>query len=287
MESPLDFFRKFLSDDMLDLLVEMTNLYSVQKTGTSVNTNKKEMEQLIGMFFHMGLAKMPGNRCYWETGTRYDPVANVMSRNRFQKLISSIHFVDNITADQGSTDKLWKIRPWLTKFREVCLQVVPEEKNSIDEMMIPFKGKFSKIKQYMKGKPHPRGIKVWVRASSSGMLCDFEVYQGSGGQTQKTEFGVAADVVLRLSSTLPKASAGNQPLNYKIFADNFFTSMSLLGKLRSDGLHYVGTVRPNRIPGAKLMSESELKKKGTRFNGPMCRRNQKHCCCPMVRYQSG
>ncbi|NAV92166.1 hypothetical protein FGF77_24480, partial [Salmonella sp. gx-f7] len=48
-------------------------------------------------------------------------------------------------------DKLWKLRPWLDSIREKCLLVVPEEHNSVDEMMIPFKGKFSSIKQYMRG----------------------------------------------------------------------------------------------------------------------------------------
>ncbi|KAJ8344740.1 hypothetical protein SKAU_G00289330 [Synaphobranchus kaupii] len=45
--------------------------------------------------------------------------------------------------------------------------------------MIPFKGKFSGIRQYMKGKPHPWGFKVWARTGISGILCDFDVYQGS------------------------------------------------------------------------------------------------------------
>lgn len=75
-------------------------------------------------------------------------------------------------------DKLWKLRPWLNSFRERCLQVVPEEHNSVDEMMIPFKGRFSNIKQYMCGK---------VRTGISGMLCDFDVYQGSVDGIRQTK----------------------------------------------------------------------------------------------------
>lgn len=79
----------------------------------------------------MGLVQMAGKRMYWETDTRHAPVADVMPRNRFQSLLTSLHFVNNLTvSDTEKRDKLWKIRPWLNSFREMCLQVVPEEHNS-------------------------------------------------------------------------------------------------------------------------------------------------------------
>ncbi|XP_059161134.1 piggyBac transposable element-derived protein 3-like [Physella acuta] len=248
---------------MLDLLVEMTNQYSVEKTGKSVDTTKKEMKQLLGIFFRMGLAKMPGTRCYWENDTRYDPVASTMSRNRFQLLMRVIYIVDNNrVTEEDKKDKLWKIRPWLEKFRNNCVKVVPDENNSIDEMMIPFKGKFSKIKQYVKGKPHPWGIKVWVRASATGIVCDFDVYQGNKERKERSLLGVGADVILKLCSSLPQNVPGQPSFNYKIYADNFFTGMALLVELQKLGIHYTGTVRPNCIPGINLQNEAEMKKKG-------------------------
>lgn len=263
LPSPLHFFKEFLSDDMLELVVTMTNLYSVEKNGKSADITVKEFQQVIGMFFRMGLAKMPGNRCYWETDARYEPVAGVMSRNRFQLILTVIHFVENNhVSEEERADKLWKIRPWLEKFRSNCLKVVPEEQNSIDEMMIPFKGKFSKLKQYIKGKPHPWGIKVWARTGSSGILCDFDVYQGNREGKTKSVLGVGADVVLKLCQSLPPNVPGQPALNYKVTADNFFTGMPLLMKLAEDGFHYTGTVRPNRLPGVKMETENVMKKKG-------------------------
>lgn len=50
---------------MTNELVEQTNLYSVQKTGTSIKTNKEEIEQLIGMQLKMGIVKMPKYNSYW------------------------------------------------------------------------------------------------------------------------------------------------------------------------------------------------------------------------------
>jgi hypothetical protein len=47
-----------------------------------------------------------------------------------------------------------------------------EEHNSVDEMMVNFKGK-STIKQYIRGKPNPWGFKLWGRAGISGLTLIF------------------------------------------------------------------------------------------------------------------
>lgn len=52
-----------------------------------------------------------------------------------------------------------------------------EQECSIDEQMIPFKGHLS-IKQYVKGKPSPWGIKAFALCGRSGLLYDFAIYQG-------------------------------------------------------------------------------------------------------------
>lgn len=53
--------------------------------------------------------------------TLYGPVADVMPCNRFQYLLSSIHFVNNLAAsDEQKKDRLCKKRPWLDAFREKC-----------------------------------------------------------------------------------------------------------------------------------------------------------------------
>lgn len=73
---------------------------------------------------------------------------------------------------------------------------VPEKNQSI-EKMVPFKGKFSKIKQYMKGKPNKWGFKIWDRCGSNGLLHDFDVYSGKDTQSgEKSPFGVSGDVVV-------------------------------------------------------------------------------------------
>ena len=207
----------------------------------------------------MGLVRMPNSRMYWENDTRYAPVADIMSRNRFLTILSHLHFVNNLSAteDQTQGDKLWKIRPWLTKVRENCLKLVPEEFNSIDEQMVPFKGKISSIKQYLRNKPHKWGFKIWCRCGISGLLYDFDIYQGSSrGEVSAQSIGLSGDVVIKLCSTLPEGK------NYKAIADNFFTSMALILALKEKDIVFFGTVRSNRMANCHLQDEKELKKIG-------------------------
>ncbi|KAJ8353120.1 hypothetical protein SKAU_G00206870 [Synaphobranchus kaupii] len=134
------------------------------------------------------------------------------------------------------------------------MEITPEEYNSVDEQMVSFRGTGSPIRQYVKGKPHPWGLKIWARCSSSGLLCDFDVYQGGTGK--KTTLGMGGDVVVKLCETLPASK------NYKVFADNLFSSVPLVHKLLEQQIYFVGTLRNNRLAGCQLEDEKDLAKRG-------------------------
>lgn len=48
---------------------------------------------------------------------------------------------------------------------------------SLDEQMIPFSGKCI-MKQYVRNKPRPVGLKNFVITDSDGLMFDFIIYQG-------------------------------------------------------------------------------------------------------------
>uniref|UniRef100_A0AAZ1X7K9 PiggyBac transposable element-derived protein domain-containing protein n=1 Tax=Oreochromis aureus TaxID=47969 RepID=A0AAZ1X7K9_OREAU len=247
-DTPLVYFRRFVSLDVLENIVEHTNQYSIQKHGKCVDTSVKEIEQVLGLYLWMGLVQMSGVRQYWENEVRYGPVADIMSRNRFSQLLSVIHFVDNeMASEEVKKDRLWKLRPFLDSFRRQCLTIALHQKQSIDEMMVPYKGKFGGIRQYIKGKPHPWGFKVWGSCCVTGFLHDFDIYQGKG---------VGGDIVVKLCDSLA------DKVRFLIFADNFFTSMPLIEKLLAKGIYYTGTVRKNRMSKCTLMTNKDLSKKG-------------------------
>ncbi|XP_028658930.2 piggyBac transposable element-derived protein 3-like [Erpetoichthys calabaricus] len=254
--TPYMYFKQFVTDEMIQDIAQQTNLYSVQKLGTSVNKTPKEIEQVLGMYMHMGLVQMPNVRAYWEMKTRYPTVCDVMSQERFLKLLPLIHFQDNLgVSDDQKKYKLWKIRPWLEKLRQQFLLIPPEEFHAVDEVMVPFKGK-SNLRVYIPSKSHKWGFKMWAHAGQSGFLYDFAVCQGAENpDKEKSDVGVSGDVILKLTSTLP---AGQ---NHKVFADNYFTSVPVVDQLKERGLYYLGTVQMNRVKNCSMMEENDLKKK--------------------------
>lgn len=179
-----------------------------------------------------------------------------MSRNRFEKLRNNLHIVD--ANNPSTSDRLWKVRPLLDAFQQRCTELVLEERLCIDEQIVPFKGRLD-IKQYIKGKPHPWGVKIFMLCGESGLIYDFLPYQGSTtriAEDLKCNFGVTGATVLQLAERI-KSDAG-----HKLFFDNYFTSLPLLRELLKKKIFATGTVRSNRCEKCPLMSEKDLKKKG-------------------------
>ena len=74
---------------------EQTNLYSVQRKGASINTTSQDIAQFIGFQMYMSIIDFPIYRMYWAHDTRYPPIADIMPRNRYQKLQEFLHVNDN------------------------------------------------------------------------------------------------------------------------------------------------------------------------------------------------
>uniref|UniRef100_A0A8C1TF05 PiggyBac transposable element-derived protein domain-containing protein n=1 Tax=Cyprinus carpio TaxID=7962 RepID=A0A8C1TF05_CYPCA len=255
--SPKWYFDQFMDKSVFEHISNQSKLYAVMKNGPELKTTPSEIEQFIGLHILMTVVRMPSYRMYWQTATCYDPIATVMGRKRFDNLRTYIHMNDNTNVKQKGEpgyDPLFKVRPVLEKVRANFLKVEPEENHSIDEQMIPFKGKIG-MKQYIKNKPHKWGIKVFTRAGVTGLVYDFEVYTGKGTVTNERGLGVAGEVVLHLVSEVPKG------LNYKCFFDNWFTSPELIVELKKMGILTVATNR-NRLRGCTLKSDKELSKAG-------------------------
>ena len=92
----VSYFKMFWKHDLNVLLAEQTNIYSVEKTGSSLNTTVEEIEQLIGIQIYMSIIDFPKFRKYWANETRYPIIADIMSRNRYQKLREFVHVSDNL-----------------------------------------------------------------------------------------------------------------------------------------------------------------------------------------------
>lgn len=63
--TPYMYFKQFVTDEVIQLVADQPNIFSVQKEGRSININVKEIEQILGMYMFMGLLQMPCVRAYW------------------------------------------------------------------------------------------------------------------------------------------------------------------------------------------------------------------------------
>lgn len=260
-KTPHEQFKEYFTDEFFELLSEQTNIYGLQKYGQIINTSAREMKIFFGIHMLMGSYKFPRVRLFWQAATRIPEIANAMGLNRFFKLRNTIHQVNNEEHNSEETplDKLWKVRPVIETVRKKCVEIPHEENYSIDEQMIPFKGvTVSGLKQVIKSKPTPVGIKNFVRCGAkSGIAYDFEIYQGAktGVSEEHKYLGLGGSVVVRLCQ-------GIENENSKVIFDNFFTSIPLMWHLKQIGILSAGTIRKDRVKGCTFLSEKELKKLG-------------------------
>ncbi|KAF0709034.1 piggyBac transposable element-derived protein 3-like, partial [Aphis craccivora] len=121
-------------------------------------------------------------------------------------------------------------------FDKNCLKQEQGKQFSIDEMIIPYKGKRAgSRRQYIKSKPKKWGFKFIVRAGINGMVYDFFPYCGE--------------------TTFDKFTFSNYENKY------FGLGPKLIYHLRKKyGILSLGTVQENRLRNCPLLKEKELKK---------------------------
>ena len=241
---PLEFFKLFFPDNLIEIIADQTNLYAAQRNAnnfTPVTVSDIQTFIYINMMF--GVHKLPAYTMYWSTDPllKVPCVADVMSRNRFQEISRYFHLADSryfIPKGRDGYDALYKIRPVITVLKAACNSLYrPGAAIAFDEAMIPFRGRLS-FKQYIKGKPHPWGVKVWCCCdSSTSFLLDFEFYTGKSDTVMPNGLGY---------SVIQKLGQPYLHKNHHFYFDNYFSSVKLAHDLLSSSTYSCATTRQNR-----------------------------------------
>jgi len=175
LQTPLEFFNLYYTKEILDLIAHQTSLYATQsKPDKPLAISGCDIQQFIGVCMFMSLVKLACTRNYWSSQFRIVNVADVMTLNRFEEIKRYLHFCDN-TLSANASDKLRKIRPLIDHLSQRYATAGLEEHLSIDEQIVPFKGR-SCLRQYNPKKPHKWGYKIWVLCGASGYAYDLECY---------------------------------------------------------------------------------------------------------------
>lgn len=269
LTSPLEYFSKFFSLDIIEDIVYQTNLYSTQVRGQSIATTNSEMTDFLAILLMMGIIHLPSYEDYWSANTRISQIANLMPIKRFKLLRRYIHFNNNDLLTDDTKDRFFKIRPLIENIRKNCQKFHLENTYAVDETMVAYKGtRGGNLRQYIKNKPHKWGYKFFVLAGVSGIIRDFIPYQGEltfiqleGTKNELSEeeksLGVGASAVISLCKSLP------DPANSVIYFDNYFSSLQLFIYLKDNmNILSLGTLRSDRIAGCPIETDKILSKQG-------------------------
>ena len=105
------------------------------------------------------------------------------------------------------------------------------------------------FKQYIAGKAHKYGVKVYKLAATNGYTWNFMVYTGK--QNPMTSLGHAQTVVLDLADGLVES-------HRTVVVDNFLTSISLAESLLQNDTYLIGTLRSNRAGSGHGVAQKKL-----------------------------
>lgn len=163
---------------------------------------------------------------------------------------------------KNNNNKFIKVRPLFDRIKKTCLELPVEKNLSVDEQIVPFKGQLS-VKQYIRGKPNPWGIKLFLLCGQSGIVYNLLMYQGNMPEVSEESrkiFGLGGSVVLFLSEPLKSN-------RHYLTMDNFFTSINLFYTLQKKKIYATGTIRSNRFCNPPFLSDKTMKNlgRGTTF----------------------
>ena len=137
------------------------------------------MQKFMGICILMGNLNYLRLQIHWQTSYRVPGIADVMTQKRFLTIFTNLAATSNQEQPCESTNIYWKVALIIDAVPNACISLSPEENNSINEQMIPFQDRVPGW-QYIKSKPNPVAVKLFVRCGWSGMASDFEFYQEKG-----------------------------------------------------------------------------------------------------------
>ena len=161
------------------------------------------MKKKFDLILWMGFVRLNTIENYWSKNTlfRQDVPRAIMSRNRFQLLLSVLHFSNNETAESGNGPA--KIQP-LIDMLQINFQNLfrPEEDIVIDETLVPWKGRLT-FRQYIPNKTLRYGVKLCKLCSLAEHIWAEKMYSGklSAGERE-----IELDKTLQIADERPDRS---------------------------------------------------------------------------------
>lgn len=247
---PVALYKLFFTDYILEMIVEETNKYATQCINNSSSSSrmhqkawqsvtKDEVNTFIGILLIIGVVQLPEIRLNWSNNDMYENarIKNAMKRDRFLSILKFLHFVDNTTAI--TEDRLYKIRNIIeTIVNSFKSSIRPGKNIVIDESMVPWRGRL-RFRQYMPGKRHNYGVKLYKLCLPDGYTYNIEIYAGKNNTI--IEKSHSHDAVMRLLNGLLFEGR-------ILFTDSYYTSVPLGEELLQNNTFICGKMNKKFLP---------------------------------------
>lgn len=250
-KTPLDCFRLFITQDMMNDIVSFTNIYirankdKFSRERDCKETDITEIDALTGLLVLAGLKKMNHvniQEMWTNDGTSPDIFRATMSQTRFYFLLRNLRFDDkNTRTERARIDNMAATREIFESFVTNCKTHYQVGENvTIDEMLESFRGR-CKFRVYMSSKPAKYGIKINAAVDSKTFYTsNLEVYAGRQPEGPYAVDNSPTALVMRLANTFLDTGRN-------ITMDNYFTSVPLTNLLLNNHrTTVVGTMRKNK-----------------------------------------
>lgn len=266
LTTPLQYFTLFVTEEIMNEFVRVTNIYGSSKEHNKEHTKFRktditEMRKFFGLIMYIGLVRVPSLVQMWADCIIHQPfVASVMSRNRFMELQKYLHFVDASTITpterekRNKSDGFWPITTLLEKLAILFQQYYRCGQDfNIDEQCILMKGTH-RCKCFNPNKPNKFHFKLFcLNCSSNGYQLNMFMYQGKDEIRPDTQSATLYPCMRLLDSPVYHHK------NHILFTDNWYSSIPLLLEMNDLGIQFCGTIKSNR---AGLPKDDRMVKTG-------------------------
>lgn len=236
-ELPYKIFSKFFDDKLYEIILNESHIYydkkfhsqsEFHKTLTKDKISINNIKRYIAFLLYMGVVNIPNKTYYWnKDDLMYDfPFAKtIMSKSLFYFINQYIHFSsENI----DYTSKINPIIKYINKKWELNKPIT--NYYSIDETMIPYKGKL-KSKEFTPIKTTKYGIKIFaISDSESSYIIKWVLHKGKGQNI--------INIIKELTKNIKKKS--------HIFFDTYFSNIKILDFLDKKSIYYTASIGKNR-----------------------------------------
>uniref|UniRef100_A0A1A9Z230 DDE_Tnp_1_7 domain-containing protein n=1 Tax=Glossina pallidipes TaxID=7398 RepID=A0A1A9Z230_GLOPL len=157
IKEPLDFFRLYFTDALIDSIVKETNDYANSKLrkmpfskitiwNTWSDVNRKEFLAFIGVILNMGTMPVVNLQEYWCTKftSKIPFFSDVFTRDRFLQIFLMLHLHKNAPEGRNTSlrTRIQKANNFLQHINsKFSAHFIPYQTICVDESIIKFKGK--------------------------------------------------------------------------------------------------------------------------------------------------